>query len=222
MALVIETSGLIKRFGSTIALDGLDLQVAQGEVHGFLGPNGAGKSTTLRVLLGLLRADGGRARMLGGDPWRDITALHRRVAYIPGDVNLWPNLTGGEVIDMLGRMRGGFDPARRKELLERFDVAAMEPAGFWGVHFMSEAGRLAFADRSVYMADPAFYTPPAGLLDPAYLAARSALIRSDASLRRAQPGDPPARAARRQSKPPAHSQRPSPDRGRRRRRTRPW
>ena len=122
MALVIETSGLIKRFGSTIALDGLDLQVAQGEVHGFLGPNGAGKSTTLRVLLGLLRADGGRARMLGGDPWRDITALHRRVAYIPGDVNLWPNLTGGEVIDMLGRMRGGFDPARRKELLERFDL----------------------------------------------------------------------------------------------------
>ena len=122
MALVIETSGLIKRFGSTIALDGLDLQVAQGEVHGFLGPNGAGKSTTLRVLLGLLRADGGRATMLGGDPWRDITALHRRVAYIPGDVNLWPNLTGGEVIDMLGRMRGGFDPARRKELLERFDL----------------------------------------------------------------------------------------------------
>ena len=92
MALVIETSGLIKRFGSTIALDGLDLQVAQGEVHGFLGPNGAGKSTTLRVLLGLLRADGGRATMLGGDPWRDITALHRRVAYIPGDVNLWQQL----------------------------------------------------------------------------------------------------------------------------------
>ncbi len=122
MASVIETTGLIKHFGSTVALDGLDLQVAQGEVHGFLGPNGAGKSTTIRILLGLLRADGGRATLLGGDPWRDIATLHRKVAYIPGDVNLWPNLTGGEVIDMLGRMRGGLDKARRADLLQRFDL----------------------------------------------------------------------------------------------------
>jgi len=118
----IAVSGLTKSFGPTRALDGLDLDVAAGEVHGFLGPNGSGKSTTIRVLLGLLRADSGHARLLGGDPWRDATALHRRLAYVPGDVTLWPNLSGGEVIDLLGRMRGGLDRTRRDELLERFDL----------------------------------------------------------------------------------------------------
>ncbi|GAA4445103.1 ABC transporter ATP-binding protein [Actinokineospora soli] len=115
-------SGLVKTFGRTRALDGLDLEVRTGEVHGFLGPNGSGKSTTIRVLLGLLRADSGSATLLGGDPWRDATALHRRLAYVPGDVSLWPNLSGGEVIDLLGRLRGGLDTARRDELLERFDL----------------------------------------------------------------------------------------------------
>src|SRR6186997_778940 len=118
----IEVSGLHKSFGPTVALDGLDLTVATGEVHGFLGPNGAGKSTTIRVLLGLLRGDGGSATLLGGDPWRDATALHRRLAYVPGDVTLWPNLSGGEVIDLLGRLRGGLDKQRRAELLERFQL----------------------------------------------------------------------------------------------------
>ena len=118
----VDVAGLVKTFGDVRALDGLDLQVAAGEVHGFLGPNGAGKSTTLRVLLGLLRASGGEARLLGGDPWRDAVALHRRLAYVPGDVNLWPTLTGGEAIDLLGRLRGGLDPARRADLLERFDL----------------------------------------------------------------------------------------------------
>ena len=105
----ISISGLVKSYGRTRALDGLDLTVATGEVHGFLGPNGAGKTTTIRVLLGLLRADGGRAELLGGDPWRDAVSLHRRLAYVPGDVNLWPSLSGGEVIDLLGRLRGGLD-----------------------------------------------------------------------------------------------------------------
>jgi ABC-2 type transport system ATP-binding protein len=118
----ISISGLHKSFGRTKALDGLDLQVATGEVHGFLGPNGAGKSTTVRVLLGLFHADSGDVRLLGGDPWKDATALHRRLAYVPGDVNLWPNLSGGEVIDLLGRLRGGLDQRRRKELIERFDL----------------------------------------------------------------------------------------------------
>jgi ABC-2 type transport system ATP-binding protein len=118
----IEVSGLRKAFGKTVALDGLDLTVAAGEVHGFLGPNGAGKTTTIRVLLGLLRSDGGTARLLGGDPWREAVALHRRLAYVPGDVTLWPNLTGGEVIDLLGRLRGGVDSKRRTELLDRFDL----------------------------------------------------------------------------------------------------
>ncbi|WP_238010941.1 ABC transporter ATP-binding protein [Dactylosporangium sp. AC04546] len=122
MTSAIEVSGLIKRFGRTTALDGLDLNVAEGEVHGFLGPNGAGKSTTIRVLLGLLRPDGGAARLLGGDPWRDVATLHRRLAYVPGDVTLWPSLSGGEVIDLLARLRGGVDPKRRATLLERFDL----------------------------------------------------------------------------------------------------
>ncbi|MGH8878045.1 MAG: ATP-binding cassette domain-containing protein [Stackebrandtia sp.] len=118
----IHTESLVKHFGQVHALDGLDLSVRTGEVHGFLGPNGAGKSTTIRVLLGLLRADGGTASLLGGDPWREATKLHRRLAYVPGDVNLWPSLSGGEVIDLLGRLRGGLDPKRRKDLLERFDL----------------------------------------------------------------------------------------------------
>jgi ABC-2 type transport system ATP-binding protein len=118
----ISITALRKSFGSAKALDGLDLSVAGGEVHGFLGPNGSGKTTTIRVLLGLLRPDSGQVRMLGGDPWRDAVALHRRLAYVPGDVTLWPSLTGGEVIDLLGRMRGGLDRRRRDELLERFDL----------------------------------------------------------------------------------------------------
>jgi ABC-2 type transport system ATP-binding protein len=122
MQQAIEVSALVKRFGATVALDGLDLSVRTGEVHGFLGPNGAGKSTTIRVLLGLLRADGGRAQLLGGDPWSQAAQLHRRLAYVPGDVSLWPNLTGGEVIDLLGRLRGGLDPRRRADLLERFEL----------------------------------------------------------------------------------------------------
>jgi ABC-2 type transport system ATP-binding protein len=118
----IAISGLHKSFGRTKALDGLDLQVPTGEVHGFLGPNGAGKSTTVRVLLGLLHADSGNVRLLGGDPWKDAASLHRRLAYVPGDVNLWPNLSGGEVIDLLGRLRGGLDEKRRADLVERFDL----------------------------------------------------------------------------------------------------
>jgi len=122
MAPVISVAGLTKSFGRTRALDGLDLAVEAGEVYGFLGPNGAGKTTTIRILLGLLRADAGTVRLLGGDPWRDAIGLHRRLAYVPGDVSLWPNLSGGEIIDLLGRLRGGLDPARRADLLARFDL----------------------------------------------------------------------------------------------------
>ena len=119
---VIQVAGLVKSYGSFRALDGLDLQVARGEVHGFLGPNGAGKSTTIRVLLGLLKADAGHVRVLDGDPWRDVVRLHRRLAYVPGDVALWPGMTGGEAIDLLGRLRGGLNEARRKELIGRFEL----------------------------------------------------------------------------------------------------
>jgi ABC-2 type transport system ATP-binding protein len=118
----ISVRALVKTFGSTRALDGLDLVVDTGEVHGFLGPNGAGKTTTIRVLLGLLRADHGEVQLLGGDPWRGAVALHRRLAYVPGEISLWPKLSGGEVVDLLGRLRGDLDPRRRDELFERFEL----------------------------------------------------------------------------------------------------
>ena len=119
---VISISNLIKDFGSVRAIDGLDLQVDRGEVRGFLGPNGAGKSTTIRVLLGILKHSSGHVRLLGGDPWDDAVSLHRRLAYVPGDVELWPNLTGGETIDLFTRLRGGVDIRKRDELIERFDL----------------------------------------------------------------------------------------------------
>ncbi|MEU6721154.1 ABC transporter ATP-binding protein [Nonomuraea sp. NPDC046802] len=121
---VIQIQGLIKNFGRVRALDGMDMTVREGEVHGFLGPNGAGKTTSLRILLGLLRKDGGQIRLLGGDPWAEAVELHRRLAYVPGDVTLWPSLSGGEVIDLLGRLRGRTDAKRRDELIERF---ALDP-----------------------------------------------------------------------------------------------
>lgn len=122
MTTIIEVAQLQKTFGTTRALDGLDLTVGEGEVHGFLGSNGAGKSTTIRVLLGMLRANSGTATLFGRDAWRDAVSLHREVAYVPGDVTLWPSLTGGEIIDLLARMRGGLDAARRADLIERFDL----------------------------------------------------------------------------------------------------
>jgi ABC-2 type transport system ATP-binding protein len=118
----IVSRGLTKEFGGRRALDGLDLHVRNGEVHGFLGPNGAGKTTTIRILLGLIRKSAGQVALLGGDPWSEAPELHRRLAYVPGEVNLWPNLTGGEIIDLLGALRGGLDPTRRAGLLDRFDL----------------------------------------------------------------------------------------------------
>src|SRR5256885_6503167 len=129
MTTAISASGLVKTFGRTRALDGLDLSVQEGEVLGFLGPNGAGKSTAIRVLLGLIRADAGAATLLGGDPWRDRVTLHKRLAYVPGDVTLWRNLSGGEVIDLLGGLHGGVDANRRAELLERFELDPTKKGG---------------------------------------------------------------------------------------------
>jgi ABC-2 type transport system ATP-binding protein len=122
MSNAISITGLVKDFGQVRALDRLDLEVATGEIHGFLGPNGAGKTTTIRVLLGLIRHDAGSVSLLGGDPWTEATELHRRLAYVPGDVSLWPNLTGGEVIDLIGRLRGGLNQAKKEQLTQRFDL----------------------------------------------------------------------------------------------------
>ena len=122
VTVAISISGLVKTFGATTALDGLDMSVEPGEIYGFLGPNGSGKTTTIRILLGLLKADAGNVRVMGCDPWREAVKLHRRLAYVPGEVNLWPNLTGGEVIDLFGRLRGDLDAKRRDALLERFEL----------------------------------------------------------------------------------------------------
>ncbi len=159
----VEIHDLQKSFGHTKALDGLDLTVDHGSIAGFLGPNGAGKSTTIRVLLGLLRADGGTARLLGGDPWRDAVSLHRRIAYVPGDVTLWPNLTGGQAIDFLARLRGGNNRARREELIERFELDPHKKARTY-----SKGNRQKVAIVAAFSSDVELYIldEPTSGLDP--------------------------------------------------------
>lgn len=162
-AAAVEISGLVKTFGHTRALDGLDLTVHRGSVAGFLGPNGAGKSTTIRVLLGLLRAEGGTVRLLGRDPWRDAVDLHRRVAYVPGDVALWPNLTGAQAIDFLCGLRGGADPRRRDDLIDRFELDPHKKARTYSKGNRQKVALVAaFAtDADIYILDE-----PTSGLDP--------------------------------------------------------
>ncbi|WP_193608709.1 ATP-binding cassette domain-containing protein [Nocardioides lijunqiniae] len=159
----IELHDIVKTFGATRALDHLDLVVERGEVHAFLGPNGAGKSTTIRILLGLLRADSGTVAMLGGDPWGDAAKLHRRIAYVPGDVSLWPNLTGGEVIDMLARMRGGMDEARRAEMVERFEL---DPSKETRSYSKGNRQKVALVSAMASRAELYLFDEPTSGLDP--------------------------------------------------------
>lgn len=160
---VIRVEGLIKTFGSAHALNGLDLHVAPGEVHAFLGPNGAGKSTTIRVLLGLLKKTGGTVELLGGDPWTQAPTLHRRLAYVPGDVTLWPNLSGGEIIDLMGRLRGGLDEARRAELVERF---ALDPAKKARTYSKGNRQKVALVAAFAARAELMILDEPTSGLDP--------------------------------------------------------
>jgi ABC-2 type transport system ATP-binding protein len=163
MLAVIDVHELTKTFGSVVALDRFALTVDRGEVHGFLGPNGAGKSTTIRILLGLLRKDHGEVSVLGGDPWRDAVALHRRLAYVPGDVHLWPNLSGGEAIDLLGELRGGLDRQRRDELIDRFQLDPTKRCGTYSKGNRQKVALVAgFASRvELYLLDE-----PTSGLDP--------------------------------------------------------
>ncbi|MDR6611643.1 ABC transporter ATP-binding protein [Leifsonia sp. 1010] len=168
MDAVIDVAGLEKRFGRVRALDGLDLTVSPGEVHGFLGPNGAGKSTTIRILLGLARADGGRATVFGGDPWKDAVALHRRLAYVPGDVSLWPNLSGGEAIDLLARLRGGTADhaqyaARKKRLI---DVFQLDPTKKGRAYSKGNRQKVALVAAFATPADLYILDEPTSGLDP--------------------------------------------------------
>jgi ABC-2 type transport system ATP-binding protein len=172
----IEIAGLRKSFGATVALDDLDLTVATGEVHGFLGPNGAGKTTTLRILLGLLRADAGRAVLLGGDPWRDVTDLHGRLAYVPGDVELWPQLSGGEVIDLLGRLRGSADQRRRDDLIERFQL---DPTKKGRAYSKGNRQKVALISALASDVELLLLDEPTAGLDPLMEAEFRAVVRED-------------------------------------------
>jgi ABC-2 type transport system ATP-binding protein len=177
MANVIEARGLRKRFGKATALDGLDLTVRTGEVHAFLGPNGAGKTTTIRILLGLLRKDGGEVALLGGDPWRDATALHGRLAYVPGDVTLWPSLTGGEIIDLLARLRGdGSDRKRRDELIERFEL---DPAKKARAYSKGNRQKVALIAALASDAELLVLDEPTSGLDPLMEAAFRGCVRAE-------------------------------------------
>ena len=163
MSVALSLEGVVKTFGPTRALDGLDLEVRSGEIHGFLGPNGAGKTVTIRILLGLLRQDSGVARLLDGDPWRDAVDLHRRVAYVPGELDLWPQLSGGEVIDLLSDLQGGIDPARRDELVERFDLDVRRKSRTYSKGNRQKVALVAAlaADADLYLLDE-----PTSGLDP--------------------------------------------------------
>lgn len=163
MTEALTIRGLEKRYGATVALDGLDMTVERGEVHGLLGPNGAGKTTSLRILLGLLRSDGGEVSVLGGDPWIDAVDLHAHMAYVPGDVELWPNLTGGEAIDLLGRLRGGLDPRRRANLVERFDL---DPTKKGRAYSKGNRQKVAIVAALASTADLLILDEPTAGLDP--------------------------------------------------------
>lgn len=161
--LAVDVRGLEKSFGTTKALDGLNLQIEEGTVAGFLGPNGSGKTTAIRILLGLLRADGGHATLLGGDPWRDAVELHKRIAYVAGDVTLWPSLTGGQAIDILGSLRGDLDRKRVDSYLARFDLDPTKKARSYSKGNRQKVGLVsAFASRAELL----FLDEPTNGLDP--------------------------------------------------------
>lgn len=160
---VLKTTNLTKRFGKFTALDGVNLEINKGEVFGFIGPNGAGKSTTIRILLGLLKASDGHAKIFGKDAWSDAVEIHKRIAYVPGDVNLWPNLTGGEVIDLFGALRGGIDIQKRDELIKRFDLDPSKKCGTY-----SKGNRQKIALVAAFSSDADLYIldEPTSGLDP--------------------------------------------------------
>jgi len=160
---VIQLKKLTKYYGKVLALDGVDLEVKEGEVFGFIGPNGAGKSTTIRILLGLLRKTNGQVSLFGKDPWNDAVELHKRISYVPGDVNLWPNLTGGEAIDLFGRIRGDMDKKRRDQLLERF---ALDPTKKCRTYSKGNRQKVALVSAFASQSELFILDEPTSGLDP--------------------------------------------------------
>lgn len=174
----ITVEGLVKAFGRFRALNGVDLNVATGEVHAFLGPNGAGKSTTIRILLGLLRKDSGRIRLLGGDPWRQAAALHKRLVYVPGDVRLWPNLSGGETIDLLCALRGRNDRRLRDQLVERFEL---DPSKRFSTYSKGNRQKVAIIAAFASNAELFILDEPTSGLDPLMEAVFQEVVRERAT-----------------------------------------
>lgn len=160
---VLKTTGLTKKFGDFAALDGVDIEVARGEVYGFIGPNGAGKSTTIRVLLGILKATEGKAVIFGKDAWKDAVEIHKRVAYVPGDVSLWPNLTGGEVIDLFIKLRGSSNGSQREELIRKFDL---DPSKKCRTYSKGNRQKVALIAALAVDADLYIFDEPTSGLDP--------------------------------------------------------
>ncbi|PKR77640.1 ABC transporter ATP-binding protein [Halalkalibacillus sediminis] len=160
---ILTTEQLTKKFGSFKALDGVDMRVEEGEIYGFIGPNGAGKSTTIRVLLGIIQATSGRATIFGKDAWKDAVEIHKRVSYVPGDVNLWPNLTGGEVIDIFMKIRGNGDRKKREELIERFQL---DPSKKCRAYSKGNRQKVALVSAFASEADLFIMDEPTSGLDP--------------------------------------------------------
>ncbi|WP_404450249.1 ABC transporter ATP-binding protein [Sutcliffiella horikoshii] len=160
---IIETKNLSKSFGTFTALEGVDMSVNSGEVYGFIGPNGAGKSTTIRILLGILKATQGEAKIFGLDAWKDAVEIHKRIAYVPGDVTLWPNLTGGEVIDLFMKLRGGADKGKREELIERFKL---DPSKKCRTYSKGNRQKVALVAAFASKADLYILDEPTSGLDP--------------------------------------------------------
>ncbi|AZV62528.1 ATP-binding cassette domain-containing protein [Peribacillus frigoritolerans] len=160
---VLKTTDLTKKFGKFTALNGVNIEVNKGEVFGFIGPNGAGKSTTIRVLLGILKATDGEAKIFGKDAWKDAVEIHKRIAYVPGDVNLWPNLTGGEVIDLFVELRGTNNKSRREELIKKFDLDPSKKCGTYSKGNRQKVALIAAfsSDADLYILDE-----PTSGLDP--------------------------------------------------------
>ncbi|MGP4072663.1 ABC transporter ATP-binding protein [Piscibacillus sp. B03] len=161
---ILKAEGLKKNFGKVEALKGVDIELNKGEVYGFIGPNGAGKSTTIRILLGILKPTSGKGAIFGKDVWTDAVEIHKRIAYVPGDVNLWSNLTGGEVIDFFTKMRGAeINLERKEELIKKFQLDPTKKCGTY-----SKGNRQKVALVSAFAADADLYIldEPTSGLDP--------------------------------------------------------